>query len=89
MEHEYSRHFNGTINVLDKPIKLLFGKIGKHLDPGFVVTSFNDDIGFLVKREKSKFKITHSNFFLDSPERRKLEGAVNKIIQLNGMKKAA
>jgi hypothetical protein len=89
MTKHYARHFSGTVDVLDKPIRLQFGKIGKHLEPGFVVTSIKDDIGFLLKGDKKKFRITHSNFFIDNMEKKKLETAINAIIRTNGLRLAA
>lgn len=90
MNKTYPRHFIGTIDVLDKPIRLQFGKIGKHLEPGFVVTSIKDDIGFLLKStQKNSFRITHSNFFIDTYERRRLESAINRIIKANSYRSAA
>ena len=90
MSKDYHRHFDGTVHVLDKPVKLKFGKVGRHLAPGFIVTSIRDDIGFLLKENGGeRFRITHSNFFIDALEKRRLEAEVNEIIKIHGIRKAA
>jgi hypothetical protein len=90
MNNDYSSRFNGIVKMEKKEVNVRFGRIGIY-DPGFVVTSFEDNVGMLLKkpRRSKNFVIAHRNFFLTEYGRKKLETQLNRIIYQNGLLKKA
>jgi hypothetical protein len=85
MNKNYAHQFNGTVEIQRKEVKLQFGKVGIY-NPGFIVTSVQNNVGMLLKSEnKDKFHIAHKNFTLTENDRRALERELNKIIDTCGV----
>jgi hypothetical protein len=86
MDVTFSRRFDGTVQLQNKKVKLQFGKVGIY-EPGFVVTSFENEVGMLLKtnEQKGKFVIAHKNFVLSETIKKDLEFQLNQIIRENGI----
>jgi hypothetical protein len=79
-----------VVFIQGKRMTFAFGRIGIFESTAFVVTSIENNIGFILRQtshELGYFIISHTNIELTSKDRDDLEEQLNRIIKMWGLAK--